>query len=402
MSAQEVCNKEVAVPLVGSMRRMLPFISGIAILACLLMAWQIFSLSGDKKTDDARIAADTVPVSTRLPGHIAHVYAQENAVIRQGDLLLDLDDRVLMAQLKQAEAEAAIARAQWQGAQGEVERSKARFRSIYRTANAMLAAARSEVGNSTSQVTGAQAALWLADLQANQAQIELDREKQLRAQGFVSQTAVDAARGKYETAEAALTKARAQLAAAQSQALVSRHHVEGSAGQLDGSAAEASAVTVAEASAKLAEARIGAAEAALELAKLNHAFRRVIAPSDGIITKLVARSGQFVQAGQPLLFIVPSATYVIANMKETQAGSIKQGQAVTISIDAYPDLKLKGKVSSIAAGTDASFSLLPPTNASSNFIKVVQRVPVRIELVEPTYGVALRVGLSVEVTIHTR
>jgi membrane fusion protein (multidrug efflux system) len=128
----------------------------------------------------------------------------------------------------------------------------------------------------------------------------------------------------------------------------------------------------------------------------------VVAQADGQVTRLTAREGQMVQPGQPLAELVPDSTYVVANFKETQIGDMKPGQPVEIDVDAYPGLQLHGQIESLAGGTGARFSLMPPDNASGNFVKVVQRVPVRIAWVNPPKDVALRPGLSTDVTVRVK
>jgi membrane fusion protein (multidrug efflux system) len=161
-------------------------------------------------------------------------------------------------------------------------------------------------------------------------------------------------------------------------------------------------IAVAEANARLAHARQRSADASLVLAKLQLSYTRLYAQEDGQITRLTAREGQMVQPGQPLAALVPDRTYVVANFKETQVGQMKPGQLVEIEIDAYPGRKLEGKVESLAGGTGSRFSLLPPDNASGNFVKVVQRVPVRVAWVNPPADLSLRPGLSADVTVHVK
>ncbi|MFL5304340.1 MAG: efflux RND transporter periplasmic adaptor subunit, partial [Polyangia bacterium] len=158
----------------------------------------------------------------------------------------------------------------------------------------------------------------------------------------------------------------------------------------------------ARADADLANARIRSAEAALALAKLQLGYTKVTAPADGFASKLTVHAGQLVTVGQPLIQLVPTTTYVIANFKETQIGEMKVGQSAKIEIDALPGRTFDGKVESLAGGTGASFSLLPADNATGNFVKVVQRVPVRIAWTNPPTDVDLRAGLSADVTVDVR
>jgi membrane fusion protein (multidrug efflux system) len=160
-------------------------------------------------------------------------------------------------------------------------------------------------------------------------------------------------------------------------------------------------IAAAEAQARLAAARVQSAQASLQLAELQLQYTQVVAPADGTISRLTARVGQLLQSGQPVAELVPDASYVIANFKETQIGQMRVGQRAEVEIDAYPGKKFPAQVQSLSGGTGARFALLPPDNATGNFVKVVQRVPVRLEWSRPP-GVAMRAGLSADVTVFVR
>jgi membrane fusion protein, multidrug efflux system len=170
---------------------------------------------------------------------------------------------------------------------------------------------------------------------------------------------------------------------------------------LEQSAPVDTAIAVARANAALAHARVRSAEAQLALARMDYAHARVTAPADGAVSRLVARPGQLVAAAQPLAELVPLETYVVANFKETQIGRMHPGDRAAVTVDAYPGRTFEGRVASLSGGTGARFSLLPPDNASGNFVKVVQRVPVRIRWTKPL-RVRLRAGLSADVTVYCR
>ena len=145
------------------------------------------------------------------------------------------------------------------------------------------------------------------------------------------------------------------------------------------------------------------AQAALELARLQLSYTRIESPANGVLSKLSVHEGQIVTAGQPFAQLVPFETYLVANFKETQVGAMRPGQKASVEIDAYPGVKLKGVVQSISGGTGARFSLIPPDNASGNFVKVVERVPVRVAWTGPLPPqVVLRAGMSAYVTVHAR
>jgi membrane fusion protein (multidrug efflux system) len=159
-------------------------------------------------------------------------------------------------------------------------------------------------------------------------------------------------------------------------------------------------LAVARAGAALAHARVQGATAALALARLQQSYTHVVAPSDGVVSRLSVHEGQLIQAGQAIAELVPSATYLVANFKETQVGRMHDRDRAEIRIDAFPGRVFEGEVESLSGGTGARFSLLPPDNASGNFVKVVQRVPVRIRWRNPPSDVALRAGMSCDVTVH--
>jgi membrane fusion protein (multidrug efflux system) len=211
----------------------------------------------------------------------------------------------------------------------------------------------------------------------------------------VPQSKLDDDQAAYDVARAALLQSQAALEAAQSRIGEAR-------GRLDQSSTVNQSIAVAQANARLAHARQKSAEAALTLARLQLSWTRVHAQEDGQVTRLTGRAGQLIQPGQPLASLVPDRTYVVANFKETQIGLMKPGQPVEITVDAWSGRKLEGIVESLAGGTGSRFSLLPPDNASGNFVKVVQRVPVRIAWVNPPAGLALKPGLSADVTVRVK
>ena len=170
--------------------------------------------------------------------------------------------------------------------------------------------------------------------------------------------------------------------------------------RVDQNSPVAAQVAAAQAAAKLAHARVHDAQAGKQAADLQLSYTKIVAPADGITSDLAVHKGQLVQVGQTVVAVVPAATYVVANFKETQVSRIKVGQTVDMDLDAYPGQSFSGKVESISPATGARFSMLPPDNASGNFVKVVQRVPVKIAWTNLPKNVVIEAGLSVDVTIH--
>jgi membrane fusion protein (multidrug efflux system) len=198
-----------------------------------------------------------------------------------------------------------------------------------------------------------------------------------------------------------LAQAQAQVAASAEMRRLAGTRVGEARGRLDQSTPIVAQIAAAQANAQLAHGRIKVAEASLELAKLQLSYTKVVASEDGLVTKMSVQAGQMIQVGQPLAELVPDRTYVVANFKETQVGRLRPGQTARVRIDAFAGVDIEGRLESIAGGTGARFSLLPPDNASGNFVKVVQRVPVRIAWTKRP-DLPLQAGLSADVTVYVR
>jgi membrane fusion protein (multidrug efflux system) len=256
------------------------------------------------------------------------------------------------------------------------------------------------VASADAQVAAARAQVVRSEADARKATSDLNRAKELHAANAVPQERVDNAEAAFDSAQAALVQARAQLTATEEGKRAAIARVSEAAGRVAQNAPISAQIAAAHANAALAQARTRSAESALELAKLQLSYTKIVAPTDGLASKLSVHEGQLVGVGQPLLELVPTQTYVTANFKETQLGQMRPGERAELKIDAYPHRTFSGKVESISGGTGSSFSLLPADNASGNFVKVVQRVPVRIAWVDPPSDVVFRAGLSVDATVY--
>jgi membrane fusion protein, multidrug efflux system len=357
---------------------------------------------GHENTDDAQVDADVVVVSTRVSGAVLAVHVTDNQAVKKGDLLVELDPADLAAREKQAEAELAAAKAQAQAADAQVAIVEATSRGGLSAAQAQLSGSASSVQNADAQIASAQAALTRAQAEASQADVDLARAQSLLKDQAIPRAQVDTASSAAQAAHAAVAQAQAQLASAQDMKRTAQTHIAESAARVVQSAPVDAQLASARAQADLAHARTDAADAALTQAKLQLSYTRIEAPADGMLSRLAVHPGQLVQAGQPVVSVVPSATYVLANFKETQVGEMHAGQKAEITVDAYPGRTFQGKIESTSPGTGARFSLLPPDNASGNFVKVVQRVPVKIAWVDVPADVKLTAGLSADVTVLTR
>lgn len=371
----------------------------LAMAAYFLFAWMT---RGSESTDDAQIDADVVTVSGRVGGSVSKVHVAENQQVRKGDLLVEVDPADLSAQKKQAEAELAAARAQADGADAQVRIVEATSRGGLSAARAQLSGSTQSVEGAGAQIEVAKAALARAKAEAGRAETDLVRAETLRKDQAIAQAELDTAMTNAESARAAVALAQAQLAAATDMKRTAQTQIAEAQGRVEQSAPVEALLAVARANALLARARADAAEAALILARSQLSYARIEAPTDGVLSRLAVRDGQLMQPGQQVVVIVPDKTYVLANFKETQVGRMRPGQRAEISVDAYPGRTFEGRVESTSPGTGARFSMLPPDNASGNFVKVVQRLPVRIAWVSVPPDVRLAAGMSVDVTVETR
>ncbi len=388
----------------GTGRRRRLFKLGGAVLATSAFAFgaHLVLTRGDEFTDDAQVEADVVPIAPRVAGAVLRVVAQDNQLVKRGDLLFEIDPADFAARVRQAEAELATASAQAVAADAQATVVEASARGGFAGARAAVSSSTSALAGTDAQILASRATLDRAEAEARKASADLTRAKQLRAGDAIPQAQLESAQASADTADASVAAARAQVAAAEEAKRTAQSRVGEAQGRLGQSTPVNAQIAAARASADLSHARVKGAEAALELARLQLAYTRVAAPNDGKLSKVSVREGQQVGAAQPVAQLVPNHTYLVANFKETQIGGMKPGQKVDVEIDAYGGKKLEGTVESISGGTGARFSLLPPDNASGNFVKVVERVPVRIAWEHPPGEMALRAGLSANVTVHTR
>jgi membrane fusion protein (multidrug efflux system) len=305
-------------------------------------------------TDDSQVEGHVVSISPRLTGFVAEVRVHDEQAVKAGDTLFLLDPRELRIRLELAESDLQAAEA---AAKGGV-------------AGAGAQAAQS-------QKTAAQANLESVKAALSKAKQDVERARELFGKDIASKAQLDAA-------EAAYLSAQAAFAAASEQTRGTAYGIAGANAQV-----------------RAANARLSAARAAVDAARLQLSFSAVTAPTSGHIAKKNIEPGQQVAAGQPVMAIVDDApVWVVANLKETQLRNVHAGQQVEIDVDAFPDRKVIGEVASIQYATGARFSLIPPDNASGNYTKVVQRVPVRIRLLGGGQDLAdLRPGMSVAVSI---
>jgi len=347
---------------------------GVAIAAALWALWYFIFDAGRVSTDNAYVGADSAQVTAQVAGTVMDVRAAGTQMVHKGDILVVLDDAD--ARLEVASAQAALRQAQQRFAQ--------------QAANAGAAQAR--IGASTASINQAQAQLRSANANVEKARIDLARRQSIAGTGAVAGEELTAARASLENAVAARDLAAAAVAAAQANRASTSGDAAASTALVRGSTAETAPDVV-------------AARARVDMAMLNLARTVVRAPIDGVVTNRQVQVGQRIAAGAPIMILVPVATaFVDANFKESQFSKIRIGQPVELTSDFYgSDVVYHGQVAGIAGGTGAAFSLIPAQNATGNWVKVVQRLPVRIALdPKELRDHPLRVGLTMEATIDTR
>jgi membrane fusion protein (multidrug efflux system) len=321
-----------------------------------------------EETDDAQVSADISPAIPRVSGYVTDVRVKDNQEVKKGDTLLILDDRDYKIRLEQAEAALTTAQSNLKSAKATTTAAKAN-----------IATSQASVGTIDAQIEAAKITAW-------RAQQDYERFSNLIKDHSITQQ-------QYEQAWAAKQTAEKQLAILEEQ--------KKQASQQTNAVTEQSNATAQQMS--IADAVIKQRQVDVDAAKLNLSYTVITAPQDGLISKVNVQPGQFVQAGQSLFSVVHSdEVWVIANFKETQLDKMRTGQKVIINVDAFPKHKFLATVSSFSPATGSTFALLPPDNATGNFVKVVQRLPVKIEFTDKsdTLVKKLRPGMNVSVDVH--
>jgi len=377
-------------------------IIGIAVVV-LLVAYGLYAMltSGKEGTDGAQVAADVVPVAFSLQGRVIAVHVVENQAVHRGDLIAEIDPADYELKVTQAQSDLETARAQAAQADANATVIRANARGGLQMAQGAVQSSRETVGVAASAVTEARAAITRAEANAQKAANDWKRAEELGGKGDISRSQVDAARAANEAAQADVSQARARLREAENQQQAATANVQQAQGRLTGAAPVEAQVQAAIAQANLAHAKVNNSAAALQAAQLALSHTKIYAPTDGFASRLGAHPGSFISPGQAIVQLVPARTYIIANFKETQVRAMRPGQRAAIRVDALGRQDFEGRVESISGGTGATFSLLPPDNASGNFVKVVQRIPVRISWNGPTAD-RVPAGSSADVTVYTK
>jgi membrane fusion protein (multidrug efflux system) len=435
-------------PSVGQKRkRKLIIIAAIALIVLIIggISYWLYSRQFES-TDDAFVDADITQVSPKVSAYVAKVYVDGNQRVKKGDLLVELNPQDYQNKVEQAKAALENAKAQYQASLANVDLTKAttaaaqlQAHSNVTTTSANVDQTRAAANARQAQVSQARRAVTTAQAKLNQtraqvpkaesdvrlAQVEYDRRAALYARGDISKQSLDQGLNAIQTAQANLNAANRAVDAAQSrvdeaqanaasaedtyrQALAQINVSQSQVGESQGRLADANAaperVAVSETTTDTAQAQIASAQAALAQAQQDLDSTKILAPEDGVVTRKTVEEGQLVQIGTPLMAISQSDDiWVVANFKETQLENMQIGQKVTISVDAFPNKTFHGHVDSFQAGTGSRFSLLPAENATGNFVKVVQRIPIKIVFDDRPDDVKLLApGMSVEPTVKVR
>ena len=356
-------------------------------------------------TDDAQISGHLVQVSSRIGGQVAKVYVTENQVVKKGDLIAELDPRDYQVAVENAQAALASAEANAAAANVAVPITSVNTGSNLRSATADLSGSQAGVMQSQRQLEAAKARVAQAQANNIKAQADLNRYRPLVEKDVISKQQFDAAKAAADAAAAALADARASEQAAGEGVRVTRERESQAQAMLKYAQTAPQQVAAQSARAKQALAQVQQAQAQLDQAQLNLGYTKIVAPADGIITRKSVEINQNVATGQNLLTLVSlDDLWVTANFKETQLRHMTAGQNVEIEVDSTGKT-YKGRVTQIGGATGSVLSLFPPENATGNYVKVVQRVPVRIDftnLKDEDANHVLRPGLSVEPKVFVK
>ena len=390
--------------------------SGAVLLAALMGLFLYYR--NRESTDDAQVDGHITQISSKVYGKVGEVLVNDNQQVKSGEVLVKLDPRDLQAALDQAKAQLALAETEAQSAGVDVPRTQLNVQSGTSSADAQFAGAQADLMRAqtsyeearTSDLAWAQDNVEKSGANAQLAQADLQRYTPLMQKGEISKQQYDAAKANADASASALKADQEKLQQAQRSIEIAKAQLDAAKARvlqaqagIVSAKADTRQVAMREADAKGKIANVAQARAALEAAELNLEYTTVVAPVDGVVTHKQVEPGQIVQQGQGLMVIVPlQDVWVTANFKETQLRSMKPGQRAEVKVDTYGKT-FSGHVDSIAGATGAVLSLLPPENATGNYVKVVQRVPVKIVLdpIPPDKAI-LRPGMNVVATAITK
>jgi len=371
-----------------------------------------------ESTDDAQVDGHITPIASKVYGRVAEVLVDDNQAVKAGQVLVKIDPADYQAAVDQAKAALELAEGEARSAGVDVPRTSETVNSGTSSAQAQLLGAQADLARAAATYEQAQT----ADLAVAEANVEksranselaradLERYKPLMEKGEISKQQYDAAKANADATASALVADEQRLAQAGRNVDISRAQLEAAKARVaqasaavDSAEADKKRVAMRSADAAAKAAAVARAQAQLDAAQLNLSYTNIVAPVDGVATHKSVEPGQIVQSGQGLLVVVPlNNVWVTANFKETQLRNMKPGQKAYVKVDTYGKT-FPGHLDSIAGATGAVLSLLPPENATGNYVKVVQRIPVKIVLdsIPPDVAI-LRPGMNVEATVVTK
>lgn len=360
-----------------------------------------------ESTDDAQVDGDLYQVSSRLAGQVANVYVEDNQIVHKGDPIADMDPRDLQVALAQQNANLASAQAEYQQAHSNVPITAVNVRTSVLTSGSDVLGTQASVLQAQQQEQAAVARVAQAQANAVKAQADVDRYTPLVRKDVISKQQYDAAVAQANAAAAAVQEAQKNVSANREMVRVSQQRVAQSREQEKQNRQNGpEQIKVQQAREEAAGAAVQQAQAKVDQAKLNLSYGKIVAPIDGIVNKKNVSVGANLSVGQDLMTIVPlNKLWVTANFKETQLKGIRPGQPVVLKVDALGGKKFHGHVFQIGGATGSRLSLFPPENATGNYVKVVQRIPVRIDfddLANEDKKQELRLGMSVTPDVRVK
>jgi membrane fusion protein (multidrug efflux system) len=385
-----------------------PIVFLVAIVALLLVGWFWWESRHWENTDDAQVDGYIYPISARVSGHVTKVNFDDGQFVHKGDVLVQLDPTDYQVAFERAQADYADSQASAQAAEYGVPISSVGSVQQIRSAQADYQNAEAGLAAAQKQVTAAQAQVVEAQANAKKLNADVERYQQLLGKREISQQQFDAATAAATGANATVEARQASLLAAQAQVQQAQSRITQANAEIRNAQITPKQVAATQAKAKSAGAQVERYKSALDQAQLNLQYTTIKAPIDGVVGRRSVNLGQNVQTGQDLMSIVPLRDiWVTANFKETQLTHMQPGQPVKVKVDTYGGRTWNAHVTSIGGATGARYSLLPPENATGNYVKVVQRIPVRIDFDNNNSSDfnkdgLLRPGMSVEPDVKVR
>ncbi len=379
----------------------------ILVVAILLVGVGLFYWHSTfyEDTDDAQINGHLIQISSRINGNVLSVPVVENQRVKAGDLIVQLDPKDYQTALNQAEANLAASEANFQSNTVNVPVTSVSVTTNLAAIASTLSQSKDAVVQAQQQLDASRSAIAQADANYIKAKLDVERYTPLVQRDVISKQQFDQAVATAKADEAALAQARQTASAGETAVRMAQDRVVQTRAQLENAKTAPEQIRIQKARASQAGAQVDQARANLEQARLNLSYCRIVAPVDGIITRKSVEVGQNVSVGQNMTTLVSlNDIYITANFKETQLDHMRAGQPVVFSVDAYGGAKYDGVVTQIGGATGSVLSLFPPENATGNYVKVVQRVPVRIDLKDPSEDRdhLLRPGLSVEPKVRVK